>query len=36
MDRAEFAKSKDAVLDIVSGMVGVKRGELEANAGKAA
>lgn len=36
MDRAEFAKSKDAVLDIVSEMVGVNRGDLQANAGRAA
>ena len=36
MDRKEFQASKDAVLDLVAGMVGVGRDALEQNAGRAA
>ena len=36
MGRVEFQRSKEAVLDVVAQMIGVKRDALAANAGKAA
>ena len=36
MGRAEFQRSKDAVLDALANMIGVERKALEANAGQAA
>jgi hypothetical protein len=36
MDKATFQASKDKVLEIVAAMIGVKPGELEKNAGRAA
>lgn len=36
MDRATFQRSKDAVLEIVAGLIGVTPAELQANTGKAA
>lgn len=36
MGAAEFYDSKKAVLDLLSSMIGVKRGELQRNAGRAA
>lgn len=36
MGKVEFAKSKEAVLDLIASMIGTEKQELEANAGAAA